>query len=171
MDQRIGVCRGLVTAFITVLALAGAPPGRADPSSDEPSAGPYPDMALILTSYDRLEADEFVVAGSPGVWFLSPTGLNCGIWDRGSFGCSGDIRGAPPGTRNIGWFNGNVVVRYDWIVPFQFPAGQAQRTLPPRSYMTYNGTTCAVMADGSTYCKRGPYAFYETPTGTWLSPA
>jgi hypothetical protein len=97
-------------------------------------------------------------------------GLNCGIWDRGSFGCSGDIHGAPPGTTHIGWMNGNVVTRYDWLLTFQFPPGRAERELAPRSYIQYNGTTCATMADASTYCSRGPYKFFVTATQTWLSP-
>ena len=168
--RRMGVCRWLVTTgFVIGFMLATAPAAHTDPFYAAPTS-PYPDDELIVTSYDRLDPGEFVVDGSPGIWFLSPTGLNCGIWYQGSFGCAGDIPGAPPGTTHIGWFNGNLVVRDDGGVAFQFPAGQAQQTLPPRSYVTYNGTTCVAMADTSTYCNRGPYRFFVTPTGTWLSP-
>lgn len=166
------VHRWLLPVLVVVL-LAGTPPiGNADTLSDPPPS-PYPDHALILTSYDHLEPNEFFTASGAGVWFLSPLGLNCGIWDRGSFGCTGDIRGAPPGTSHIGWVNGNIVTRYDAHDPllrFQFPSARGERTLPPRSYITYNGTTCATMADTSTYCARGPFRFFITPTQTWLSP-
>ncbi|WP_254358703.1 hypothetical protein [Mycolicibacterium peregrinum] len=158
---------------LVIVLLAGTPSiGNADTLSDPPPS-PYPDHALILTSYDQLEPNEFFTASGAGVWFLSPLGLNCGIWDRGSFGCAGDIRGAPPGTSHIGWINGNIVTRYDANDPllrFQFPPARGEKTLPPHSYVTYNGTTCATMADTSTYCARGPFRFFITPTQTWLSP-
>ena len=165
-------CRWLATAFVIGLAASTAPAGNAEPAGGPPPS-PYPDDALILTAYGQLGPNEFFTASAAGVWFLSPLGLNCGIWDRGSFGCIGDIRGAPPGTTHIGWVNGNIVTRYDTYDPLlriQFPPGQAERTLPPRSYVSYNGTRCATMADSSTYCARGPFKFLVTPTRTWLSP-
>ncbi len=151
--------------------LAGKKPG-AD-TLPPAKATPYPDVSLILNSYDARSADEFFTASNEGVWFSTPLGLNCGIWDRGSFGCTGDIRGAPPGTTHIGWVNGNIRTRYDTydpLLPFQFPSGRAERTLPPRTYVDYNGTRCTTMADTSTYCARGPFRFYVTPTKTFLSP-
>ncbi|WP_231740348.1 MULTISPECIES: hypothetical protein [unclassified Mycobacterium] len=157
------------TVFAIGLALVTAPTGHPEPPA--PPTDPYPDGDLIVRSYDSLEPDEFFAAGAaPGVWFLTPSGLNCGIWDRGGFGCAGDIPGAPGGARHIGWFNGNIVVRYDPVVPIQWPPGQAQRTLPPRSYVSWNGTMCVTMADSSTYCERGPFRFFITQTHTWLSP-
>jgi hypothetical protein len=152
-------------------AAPAAPAIPADPGSSLSTS--YPDGDLILRSYDRRDPAEFFTASNEGVWFSTPLGLNCGIWDRGSFGCTGDIRGAPPGTTRIGWVNGNIVTRYDSHDPllrFQFPPGRAEQTLPPRSYVEYNGTTCATMADTSTYCKRGPFRFLVTPTHTVLSP-
>ena len=171
MLRSLSVYRWLATAFVIGLTASAAPTTNADPPGGPPS--PYPDEALILTSYVQRDPIEFFTASSEGVWFLSPLGLNCGIWDRGSFGCIGDIRGAPPGTTHIGWVNGNIVTRYDTYDPLlriQFPPGQAERTLPPRSYVSYNGTRCATMADSSTYCARGPFKFLVTPTRTWLSP-
>lgn len=168
----LSVCRWLATAFVIGLAASTAPAVNADPPGGPPPS-PYPDEALILTSYVQRDPNEFFTASSEGVWFLSPLGLNCGIWDRGSFGCVGDIRGAPPGTTHIGWVTGNIVTRYDTydpLLPIQFPPGQAERTLPPRSYVSYNGTRCTTMADSSTYCARGPFKFLVTPTRTWLSP-
>ena len=142
---------------------------RAEPNGGSPTS-PYPAIYFILNYYDKVKYDDYFTSSAGGVWFSTPLGLNCGIWDRGSFGCSGDIRGAPPGTTNIGWVNGNIVTRYDWLLGVQFPPGRAERDLPPRNYIQYNGTTCATMADTSTYCSRGPYRFMVTPTQTWLSP-
>lgn len=172
MRRRMRVCRRWATSILIGLAVSSPPAAVADPPADA-AAGRYPDEALILGAYDHLEPSEFFTASASGVWFLSPLGLNCGIWDRGSFGCTGDIRGAPPGTHRIGWITGSIVTRYDThdpLLSMQFPSGQAERGLPPRSYLTYNGTTCATMADSSTYCSRGPFKFFVTPTHTLLSP-
>lgn len=143
-----------------------SPAGHSEPAP----TSPYPDSNLIIRSYNLVRYDDYFTASAGGVWFSTPLGLNCGIWDRGSFGCTGDIRGAPPGTTNIGWVNGNIVTRYDWLLGVQFPPGRAERELPRRSYIEYNGTRCATMADSSTFCSRGPFRFFVTPAGTWLSP-
>jgi hypothetical protein len=150
-----------------VLASSAGAHAEPDPTATPP---PYPDTNLILRSYHLVQYDDYFTASAGGVWFSTPTGLNCGIWDRGSFGCTGDITGAPPGTTNIGWVNGNIVTRYDWLLGVQFPPGRAETELPPRSYIEYNGTRCATMADASAYCSRGPFKFFVTPTGTYLSP-
>jgi hypothetical protein len=156
-------------ALATGVVLVTSPGAHAepDPSGTPP---PYPDTNLIVRSYERVRYDDYFTASAGGVWFSTPLGLNCGIWDRGSFGCTGDITGAPPGTTNIGWVNGNIVTRYDWLLGVQFPAGRAEKELPPRSYIEYNGSRCATMTDASVYCARGPFKFFVTPTGTYLSP-
>lgn len=159
----------MVTACVSVLVFVTPPAVHAEPAGGSRS-GPYPSAYFIVSYYDSVKYDDYFTSSAGGVWFSTPLGLNCGIWDRGSFGCTGDIRGAPPGTTNIGWVNGNIVTRYDWLLGVQFPPGRAERDLPPRSYIAYNGTTCATMADSSTYCSRGPYKFFVTPTRTWLSP-
>ena len=158
------------------LALGAAIPGYADPPADVP-ASPFPELSRITMWYTQLNADEFFIpdqrpmpgdtTGQPYVWFLSPSGLNCGIWFWGGFGCAGAIPGAPPGDNHIAWFNGNRAVHHGWTAAMQFPAGQAQRTLPPRSYVTYNSATCAVTPDGNTYCEHGDFKLFITPTGTW----
>jgi hypothetical protein len=164
------LCQWLdVSACISGLLLVTSPAVHAEPNGGSPSS-PYPSSYLILNYYDKVKYDDYFTHSAGGVWFSTPLGLNCGIWDRGSFGCTGDIRGAPPGTTNVGWVNGNIVTRYDWLLGVQFPPGRAERDLPTRSYIEYNGTRCATMADTSTYCARGPYRFFVTPTQTWLSP-
>lgn len=174
MTGRVRFAPRFARIVFSVLASAFAlltvvPSARAEPNGGS-AASPYPSTYLILDYYDKVKYDDYFTSSAGGVWFSTPLGLNCGIWDRGSFGCVGDIRGAPPGTTNIGWVNGNVVTRYDWLLGVQFPAGRAERELPPRSYIEYNGTRCATMADSSTYCARGPFRFFVTPTRTWLSP-
>lgn len=138
------------------------------PSQAEPSRNPFPDMDDITTWYDQRPPHEFFLADRPGVWFLTPSGLNCGIWVWGSFGCTGDIPGTPPGDNHIAWYNGNRAVHHGWTAAIQFPPGQAVRTLPPRNYVTYESTSCAITPDGNTYCQHGANKFFITPQGTWF---
>jgi hypothetical protein len=152
------------------LVLASASPAYADPSNDA-VANPYPSGDLIFATYDRADPDQFFIPGNYGVFFMTPSGLNCGIWIRGNFGCSGSITGAPPGVNHIGWFNGDTTVHFDLTAAIQFPNVQAQQVLQPRSYVNWNETTCVTMADTSTYCMRGTSRFLITDHGTWLSPS
>jgi hypothetical protein len=158
-------CRWLVAIGSAIgLAFASAIPGHAEPIADVPN--PYPDMSLVTAWYDQHQPDEFFLPDRPGVWFLTPSGINCGIWTWGSFGCVGNIPGA--GNNHIAWFNGNRAVHYGWTASIGFPAGQAQRPLPPRSYVTYESTTCAVTPEGNTYCVHGEFKLLMTQTETWF---
>jgi hypothetical protein len=152
-----------VAVSAVLLALNGSATARADPAPPEAAPDPFPDIRY----YDEVDANSFALPG--GVWFVSPTGQNCGIWGLGSFGCAGDLPGAPPGTDHIGWIDGDRAVHYDWSVAVRFPPTQAQQPLPPRSKITHEGTTCAATPDGRTYCERGPLRFVIEPTKTWLS--
>jgi hypothetical protein len=164
------LCRRLVLFACAIgLILVMTPAAHAEPNGGSPSS-PFPSTYTILNYYDKVKYDGYFTNSAGGVWFSTPLGLNCGIWDRGSFGCTGDIRGAPPGTTNVGWITGQIEARYDWALGLQFPPGRAERDLPPRSYIEYNGTRCTTMADTSTYCQRGPYRIFVTPTRTWLNP-
>lgn len=168
MNCRIGSCRWFAaTASALGFVFATVTPCYADPPGDAP-ASPFPEMAHMESWYNQLPPDGFAIADHPGVWFLTPSGLNCGIWDRGGFGCAGDIPGAPPGDNHIAWFNGNRAVHHGWTAAIQFPAGQANHTLPPRSYVTDNSTTCAITPDNNTYCGHGEFKFLITPAGTWF---
>jgi hypothetical protein len=131
------------------------------PEPEEPN--PWPDIRY----YEELDANMFALPG--GVWFLAPAGQTCGIWGRGNFGCTGDIPGAPAGVHHIGWINGDRAVHYDWSMAVRFPGTQAQRPLPPRSFIEHEGTKCAVTPDSRAYCERGPMKFVIEPTKTWLS--
>lgn len=149
------------------LALSCATPGRADPPPARPGS-PFPDMSVITAYYTKLDPAEFFLPDRYGVWFLSPTGLNCGIWDRGGFGCAGAIPGTPQGDDHIAWYNGNRAVHHGWTAAMQFPPGQAQRPLPPLSYVTFNSSTCAVTSDSNTYCEHGEFKLFMTSAGTWF---
>lgn len=166
-DRRMRTSNCLVRALaalgIGVLALSTAATAQADPEPPDAGPNPFPDIRY----YDQVDAGSFALPG--GVWFVSPTGQNCGIWNRGSFGCAGYIPGAPPGDSHIGWIDGDRAMHYDWSVGARFPGTQAERPLPPRSRITHEGTTCAVTGDNRTYCERGPLRFVIEPTKTWLS--
>jgi len=159
--------------WATVIGLAAAllfndaQAARADPPPDAPGS-PFPDMSVVRNFYTELPPEQFFIPEHYGVWFLTPTGINCGIWDRGGFGCVGAIPGAPPGVDNVAWFNGNRAVHYGWTAAMQFRPGQAQIPLPPRSFVTYNSTTCAVTSDDNTYCEHGAFRLLMTSAGTWL---
>lgn len=167
----MGVSARLLVTVVAVLGLllgSGAPPGHAEPLGNAPPSSPFPDMSVITAYYTRVEPADFYIPDHPGVWFTSPSGLNCGIWFWGSFGCAGEIPGAPPGDNHMAWFNGNRAVHHGWTAAIQFPPGQAQRALPPRSYVKFEESTCAVTPDGETYCAHGEFKLLLTPHGTWL---
>ncbi|BBZ66287.1 hypothetical protein MINS_17160 [Mycolicibacterium insubricum] len=156
----------LALGYVALLAVT-SPVVHADPVGDsgagDSSPNPFPDIRY----YEKADPDRFVQPG--GVWFVAPTGQDCGIWGLGSFGCAGTIPGAPSGTEHIGWIDGDRAVHYDWTMAVRFPGTQAQLPLEPRSKISHQGTTCAVTPDGRTYCERGPLRFIIEPTKTWLS--
>lgn len=125
----------------------------------------YPDIA----GYNIWDARGYVVAEHSGVWFSSPWGLNCGIWDEGDFGCTGIIPGAPTNANQIGWFDGDSAVHYDTTQELRFYTGQPQRPLLARTVIEYRGTTCATTPDMSVYCFRGPFRFLVSPVGSRIN--
>jgi hypothetical protein len=164
--MRMTVCCRWLVAIASAIGLTfnSMIPAHAEPDPDNP----YPDMKLVAAWYNPLAAEEFFIPEARGVWFVSPSGLNCGIWTWGSFGCAGAIPGAPPGIDRIAWYNGNRAVHYGWTAAIGFPAGQAQRPLPPNSYVTYESTTCVVTTENNLYCEHGEFKFFMTPTATWF---
>lgn len=148
----MGVCAGLLVAT--------AAPAQADPVKS-----PYPN----ISHYSKLDFEGFQISGKPGVWFSSPAGLNCGIWDGGSFGCTGAVPGAPAGVNQVGWFTGDTAAHFDNTTQPRFAAGPPQRVLPANNYIEYAGTDCAVTPENGVYCNRNSYGrFLTTPTKTWL---
>jgi hypothetical protein len=159
-----------VSVCATVVVLATSANVHAEPNTGDPNS-PFPVTNLIINTYEKVKYDDYFTSSSGGVWFSTPLGLNCGIWDRGAFACTGDIRGAPEGSTNVvGWVSGQIRMRWDPSFTILMPPGRAERELPLRNYIEYNGTRCTTMADTSTYCQRGPFRFFVTTTRTWLAP-
>ncbi|TPG32861.1 hypothetical protein [Mycolicibacterium hodleri] len=162
----------VATAMMRVVA-----PAQAEPAAGDPAPNPYPDLRYFaeidsapynlgpLPSPDR-PFGKF----DPGVWFVTTQGLSCGIWYRGSFGCTGDvIPGASADVHQIGWVTGDARVHYDWTMAVRFPGSRGSLTIPPLNYITMEGTSCGTTFDGSTYCERGPFRMLITTTHTWLN--
>jgi hypothetical protein len=160
-QRAIAAALAVATAGAAALIFGGVL-ARADPT--DPPPDPYP----RLRYFTKIDSAPYFVPGQ-GVWFVTAQGLNCGIWWRGSFGCTGDIPGAPPNVHTIGWNTGDTRVHYDWTMGFRFPSAQGQLTLPPLNYMEFEGTTGATTVDGGTYFERGPWRLLITPTQTWLN--
>jgi hypothetical protein len=158
-------CRGLtvVGVLASVLALPVAP-ARAEPAATDPQPNPYPELRY----FTEIDAGPYALPNQ-GFWFVTATGLNCGIWFRGSFGCTGDIPGAPPDTHQIGWVTGDARAHYDWTMAIRFPPSQGSVPIPPLTFIRSEGTTCATTFDTSTYCEHGPFRFLISPTHTWLN--
>lgn len=159
--------RAAVRGALTVLQVAGllvmgSAGAHAEPTEDPND--PYPDLQF----FTETSADPYRLPGQ-GVWFVTPQGLNCGIWYRGSFGCAGAIPGAPPDVHQIGWIAGDTRVHYDWTLGVRFPGAHGMLPIPPLNYIESEGTTCAATVDGGTYCVRGPWRLFITPTHTWLN--
>lgn len=156
------------SAMLTVGMLVAASGGlaAAEPGSGDGAAGPYPELRY----FTKTSAEPYVIPGQ-GIWFATPLGLNCGIWLRGSFGCDGDIPGAPPGVGRIGWITGDARVHYDWTLAVRYRPARGVLTLPPLSYVESEGTSCATTVDGGTYCERGPWRMLISSIGTWLNGA
>lgn len=163
-------------AFATLAAIstaiAPAPVAHAEPAAqDAPS--PYPELRYFTkiddAPYSMSDPPDASLPDQPGVWFVTAQGLNCGIWFRGSFGCTGDIPGAPNGVHDIGWITGDARVHYDWTLSTRFPQPRGTSPIPPLNYIESEGTTCATTFDTSTYCEHGPFRMFITPTKTWLN--
>jgi len=103
----------------------------------------------------------------PGVWFVTAQGLSCGIlvFAEAWVGTGGHSRRPCGCITRIGWITGDTRAHYDWTLAIRFPAGLRRRvlmTIPPLTYITSEGTTCAkTTLDGSTYCERGPFRFHD----------
>jgi hypothetical protein len=174
MRRKLGVFTALALANVVVTILAGlVAPAHAGPAPGDSRANPYPDLQYFTeidaAPYTLPDLPGVALPDQPGVWFVTAQGLNCGIWFRGSFGCTGEIPGAPAGVDRIGWITGDTRVHYDWTMAIRFPSSRGSLTIPPLTFIKSEGTTCATTLDGGTYCERGPWRFLITPTHTWLN--
>ncbi len=122
------------------------------PAQASPTQNPYPD----ISGYRSVSsAWIYRVVAEDGVWFTSPVGMRCSIADDGSYGCSGELPGAPAGDNEVAWFVGDPFPRlYHTDEPrFSSPAGQT--ILPERTYIEHRGSRCATTRDSAVYCIRG----------------
>lgn len=156
---------GVVIGGVCAAAVVSAGVMTAGPVGAEPKS-PYPD----ISHYAKLYFEAFRLADKPGLWFSAPFGLDCGIWDDGSFGCTGPIAGAPAGTNQVGWFSGDSQAHFDSTGQLRFSSGGAQRVLPANNYLEYAGTKCATTPDNSVYCTRNSIEqFMVSASKTWLN--
>lgn len=167
------LCLATVFAvFVNVAMMGTAAVGHAEPPANE-APHPYPELRYFTeidsAPYAMSDPPGASLPDQPGYWFTTAQGLSCGIWFRGSFGCTGGIPGAPPGIDKIGWITGDTRVHYDWTLAIRFPPPRGSAPIPPLSFISVEGTTCATTIDLSTYCERGPFRFLITPTHTWLN--
>lgn len=143
--------------------------GAALPAAADPQKNPYPDTS----KYAKLDFEGFRIADKPGLWFSTPFGLDCGIWEDSSFGCTGTIPGAR--RRQPDWLvQGDSSAHFDNTGQPRFSSGQAQRVLPANNYIELGSTRCATTPENNVYCTGGGnYASYTnqfmvSPGKTWL---
>jgi hypothetical protein len=167
------ICRLAIVGVVATIVGGLVAPAHAEPASGDSRPNPYPELRYFTdidaAPYAQSDPPGASLPDQPGYWFTTAQGLNCGIWFRGSFGCTGDIPGAAAGVHQIGWITGDTRVHYDWTLAIRFPPPRGSLTMPPLTYITSEGTTCATTLDASTYCERGPFRFLITPTHTWLN--
>jgi hypothetical protein len=126
--------------------------GAAAPASAVPAQSPYPDTA----QYQRIvDLERFKVTDQGGIWFTTPEGRYCGIGDDGSYGCSGDLPGVPPGENEVGWFPGDPFPRLYHTDEPRFASGTRQMLLVGQTYVEYRGSRCAVTMESGIYCIHG----------------
>lgn len=167
--RRLGFALIVAVVATSITSASGA---RADQTTEDPPS-PYPELRYFTqigaAPFETSDQPDATLPNQPGVWFVTAQGLNCGIWFRGSFGCVGDIPGAPSGVHQIGWITGDARVHYDWTLATRFPQTRGTNSIPPLNYISSEGTSCATTFDNSTYCEHGPFRMLITPTRTWLN--
>lgn len=168
--SRVAFWRPAIMALTWALTL----PAGIVSAAPRDSVDPYPDLRYFTqidaAPYDLSATPGVALPDQPGYWFATAQGVNCGIWFRGSFGCDGDIPGAPADVHQLGWITGDTRAHYDWTLATRYPLGRRGNvTIPPLSFIEVEGTRCATTLDHSTYCVRGPSRFLISPTRTWLN--
>lgn len=126
--------------------------GAAAPAAAVPAQGPYPDTS----QYQRvIDLEKFKVTDRDGIWFTTPEGLYCGIEEDGSYGCSGDLPGAPRVENEVAWFLGDPFPRLYQTDEPRFNSGARQTILVGQTYLEYRGSRCAVNRESAIYCIHG----------------
>jgi hypothetical protein len=133
---------GLAGALGAVLAVV---PAAADP-------GVYPDTADYTSVSSR---EIYRAVDEDGVWLTTPLGLRCSIEDDGSYGCSGQLPGVPPGDNEVAWFLGDPFPRLYSAEQQRFSSEGGQLLVLGRTFLEYRGTRCSVTRESAIYCIHG----------------
>jgi hypothetical protein len=148
------------------LAVAAIGIGAAAPASAVPAQSPYPD----ITQYERVvDLEKFKVIDADGIWFTTPVGQYCGIGEDGSYGCSGNLPGAPPGENEVGWFPGDPIPRLYHTDEPRFASGTRQMILVGQTYVEYRGSRCAVTKESGVYCIHGDESNSQTMVTSYMT--
>ena len=140
---------GPLAGFLAITAIGM---GVAAPVSAVPAPSPYPDT----TKYERVvDLEKYDVTDEEGIWFTTPVGLECGIGEDGSYGCSGNLPGTPPGENEVGWFPGDDFPRLYHTDEPRFASGVRQQIVKLQTYVEYRGSRCAVTFEAAIYCIHG----------------
>lgn len=140
-------------ANLTVIAHVVAAPATAQT--------PYPDINAPPSEYAHIPPYKHIpsswmemyrVVDRTGMWFTGANGIDCGIGDDSSFGCSGTIPGAPHGENEIAWFPGDALPRLYHTDKPRFASGKRQQVLTQFQILTYRGSTCAISQEARVYC-------------------
>jgi hypothetical protein len=164
MRRFVGVSGRLLAGVLTGIFIGV---GVATPAAGIPARGPYPDTAKYQPVSNIFT---YIVTDRDGLWFTTPEGLYCGIEDDGSYGCSGDLPGAPPGENEVAWFVGDPSPRLYHTDEPRFHSGTRQTILVGATYLDYRGSRCAVNRESAVYCIHGddPNSQLMVTTGmTW----
>lgn len=137
--------------FLSALLL-GVGSCSAATSFAAPTAGPYPNLDGYKTVPN---VENYKVVSETGVWFTSSLGVRCAIEDDGSYGCSGELPGAPPGSNEVAWFFGDPFPRIYHAAAPRFSSAGAQMILARHTSISYRGSRCAVTLENTVYCIHG----------------
>jgi hypothetical protein len=112
----------------------------------------YPDTA----DYSAVSSREiYRVVDEDGVWLTTPLGLRCAIEEDGSYGCSAQLPGVPPGDDEVAWFLGDAFPRLYAAEQPRFSSAAGQTILTGLSYLEYRGSRCSVTRESAFYCIHG----------------
>ncbi len=137
---------GGAVALPLLIGLAYATTASATPAAGYPDTGSYRPVSSVYI---------YQVTNETGVWFTTPLGVRCAIEDDGSFGCSGELPGTPPGIDEVAWFVGDPFPRLYDAPAQRFSSPDRQAIVNESTYLTYRGTRCAVTPASGVYCIHG----------------
>lgn len=153
----IGVGGAVAAALIGVPGVAAAQPTT-----------PPPPPAPNVNAFDPVKPSEFAVMDGQWYAFSTPQGATCVLQRSGSYGCSGNLPGAPGGANLVSGAMGGVpgfaTAAGD---VFATIGGEAAKPLPANTRLSYQTVSCGT--DGTmTACidSRNQAGFVISPSGS-----